>query len=146
MIARRFALGSLAAAAAFAFAGCGMMGMSDNKMAGAMNVPLSASNEVPPNGSSGSGTAKVELDGNIVKWTVTYSGMTGPVTAGHFHGPAPAGSNAGVVVPFAGPLASPIIGSATLTPAQVDQLKGGLWYVNLHTAANPGGEIRGQVK
>jgi hypothetical protein len=72
--------------------------------------------------------------------------MTGPVTAGHFHGPAPAGSNAGVVVPFAGPLASPIIGSATLTPAQVDQLKSGLWYINLHTAANPGGEIRGQVK
>ena len=96
--------------------------------------------------SSGTGTGKVELDGNVVKWTVTYSGMTGPVTAGHFHGPAPAGSNAGVVVPFAGPLASPIVGSATLTPAQVDQLKSGLWYINLHTAANPGGEIRGQVK
>jgi hypothetical protein len=144
MIARRFALGSLAAAAAFAFAGCGMM-KSDNK-GGAMTVPLSASNEVPPNPSSGTGTGKVELDGNVVKWTVTYSGMTGPVTAGHFHGPAPAGSNAGVVVPFAGPLASPIVGSATLTPAQVDQLKSGLWYINLHTAANPGGEIRGQVK
>jgi hypothetical protein len=144
MTARRFALGTLAAAAAFAFAGCGMM--SDNKMGGAMTVPLSASNEVPPNASSGSGSAKVELDGNVVKWTVTYAGMTGPVTAGHFHGPAPAGSNAGVVVPFAGPLASPIIGSATLTSAQVDQLKSGMWYINLHTAANPGGEIRGQVK
>jgi len=144
MIARRFALGSLAAAAAFAFAGCGMM-KSDDK-GGAMTVPLSASNEVPPNSSSGTGTGKVELDGNVVKWTVTYSGMTGPVTAGHFPGPAPAGSNAGVVVPFAGPLASPIVGSATLTPAQVDQLKAGLWYINLHTAANPGGEIRGQVK
>jgi len=144
MIARRFALGSLAAAAAFAFAGCGMM-KSDDK-GGAMTVPLSASNEVPPNSSSGTGTGKVELDGNVVKWTVTYSGMTGPVTAGHFHGPAPAGSNAGVVVPFAGPLASPIVGSATLTPAQVDQLKAGLWYINLHTATNPGGEIRGQVK
>ena len=146
MIARRFALGSLAAAAAFAFAGCSMMGMSDNKMGGTMNVPLSASNEVPPNGSSGSGTAKVDLDGNVVKWTVTYSGMTGPVTAGHFHGPAPAGSNAGVVVPFAGPLASPITGFVALTAAKVEQVKSGLWYVNLHTTANPGGEIRGQVK
>jgi len=144
MIARRFALGTLAAAAAFAIAGCGMM--KSDSMGGAMTVPLSASNEVPPNPSSGSGTGKVELDGNVVKWTVTYSGMTGPVTAAHFHGPAPAGSNAGVVVPFAGPLASPIIGSATLTPAQVDQLKAGMWYINLHTAANPGGEIRGQVK
>jgi hypothetical protein len=144
MIARRFALGSLAAAAAFAFAGCGMM--KSDSMGGAMTVPLSASNEVPPNASSGTGTAKVELDGSVVKWNISYSGMTGPVTAGHFHGPAPAGSNAGVVVPFAGPLASPIIGSATLTPAQLDQLKAGMWYINLHTAANPGGEIRGQVK
>jgi hypothetical protein len=145
MIARRFVLGTLVATSAFAFAGCGMMSSMSDK-GGAMTVPLSASNEVPPNASGGSGTAKVELDGSVVKWTVTYSGMTGPVTAGHFHGPAPAGSNAGVVVPFAGPLASPIVGSATLTSAQVDQLKAGMWYVNLHTAANPGGELRGQVK
>jgi len=101
---------------------------------------------LPPNASPASGTAKVELDGNVIKWTVTYSGTTGPVTAGHFHGPAKPGANAGVVVPFAGPLASPITGSATLTPAQVDQVKQGLWYINLHTAANPGGELRGQVK
>ena len=68
------------------------------------------------------------------------------MTAGHFHGPAPAGANAGVVLPFTGSMASPIEGSATLTQAQVDQLKAGLWYVNLHTAAHPGGELRGQVK
>ena len=72
--------------------------------------------------------------------------MTGPVTAGHFHGPAAAGANAGVVVPFAGSLASPITGSATLTDPQIADLKAGKWYVNLHTAANPGGEIRGQVQ
>jgi hypothetical protein len=144
MIARRFSL-ALLAAAALATAGCGMM--SDSKsMGGEMNVPLSGKNEVPPNASTGSGTGRVELDGNVLKWNVTYSGTTGPVTAGHFHGPAAAGANAGVVVPFAGPLTSPIVGSATLTPAQVDQLKQGLWYINLHTAANPGGELRGQVK
>ncbi len=147
MIARRFALSTLAVTAALAFGGCSMMGMSHDKMmAGNMTVPLSASNEVPPNSSSGSGTAKVTLDGNVLKWNVSYSGTTGPVTAGHFHGPAQPGANAGVVVPFAGPLASPIIGSATLTPAQVDQLKAGMWYINLHTAAHPGGELRGQVK
>jgi hypothetical protein len=146
MIARRIVLGTLVVTGALAFAGCGMMDSSGSKMGGAMTVPLSPGNEVPPNASSGSGTAKVDLDGSVVKWTVTYSGLTGPVTAGHFHGPAMPGANAGVVVPFAGPLASPITGSATLTPAQVDQLKAGLWYVNLHTAANPGGEIRGQVK
>ncbi|HEV7574776.1 MAG TPA: CHRD domain-containing protein [Caldimonas sp.] len=145
MIARRFVLASLIASGTFALAACGMMDSSKG-MGGAMTVPLSGQNEVPPNASGGSGTAKVELDGSVIKWTVTYSGTTGPITAGHFHGPAAAGANAGVVVPFAGPLASPIVGSATLTPAQVDQVKAGLWYVNLHTAANPGGELRGQVK
>ncbi|MEO8312989.1 MAG: CHRD domain-containing protein [Caldimonas sp.] len=145
MIVRRIAIASILATGVFALAGCGMMG-SDKGMGGAMNVPLSGKNEVPPNASGGSGNGKVELDGNVVKWTITYSGTTGPVTAGHFHGPAQPGANAGVVVPFAGPLASPIVGSATLTPAQVDQVKQGLWYINLHTAANPGGELRGQVK
>ena len=145
MIARRLALASLVATGAFAIAGCGMMD-SNKGMGGAMSIPLSGQNEVPPNTSGGSGTAKVELDGNVIKWTVTYSGTTGPITAGHFHGPAQPGANAGVVVPFAGPLASPIVGSATLTSAQVDQVKAGLWYVNLHSAAHPGGELRGQVK
>ena len=142
MNARRFALATLVAAGALAVAGCGMM----DKMTGTMSVPLSGASEVPPNASTGSGTAKIELEGNALKWTVTYSGTTGPVTAGHFHGPAPAGANAGVVLPFSGSMASPIVGQAQLTAAQVEQLKQGLWYVNLHTAAHPGGELRGQVK
>jgi hypothetical protein len=142
MNARRFALATLVAAGALAIAGCGMM----DRMTGTMSVPLSGANEVPPNASPGSGTAKVELEGNALKWTVTYSGTTGPVTAGHFHGPAPAGANAGVALPFTGSMASPIVGQAQLTAAQVDQVKQGLWYVNLHTAAHPGGELRGQVK
>ena len=146
MIARRFSL-ALLAAATLAAAGCSMTGMSDSKsMGGEMNVPLSAKNEVPPNASTAVGMARVYLDGMTLKWTVTYSGTTGPVTAGHFHGPAAPGANAGVALPFTGSMASPIEGSASLTQAQVDQLKAGLWYVNLHTAANPGGEIRGQVK
>ena len=53
----------------------------------------------------------------------SYSGLTGPVTGAHFHGPAPAGANAGVVVPFAGSLASPITGSKPLTAAQIAELK-----------------------
>ena len=142
MNARRFALATVVAAGALAIAGCGMM----DKMTGTMSVPLSGASEVPPNASTGSGTAKIELEGNALKWTVTYSGTTGPVTAGHFHGPAPAGANAGVALPFTGSMASPIVGQATLTQTQIDQLKQGLWYVNLHTAAHPGGELRGQVK
>jgi len=115
-------------------------------MGNSMTVSLSSRNEVPPNASGGSGSAKVEIDGNVLKWSVSYEGMTGPVSAGHFHGPAAAGANAGVVVPFAGSMASPITGSATLTAAQLADVKAGLYYINLHTAANPGGEIRGQVK
>ena len=152
MIARRFALAALVATGAFAFAGCSMMDSSSPSakpmmmMGNSMTVPLSSRNEVPPNASGGSGSAKVEIDGNVLKWSVSYEGMTGPVSAGHFHGPAAAGANAGVVVPFAGSMASPITGSATLTAAQLADVKAGLYYINLHTAANPGGEIRGQVK
>jgi hypothetical protein len=65
----------------------------------------------------------------------------------HFHGPAPAGKNAGVVIPIPmDKLASPIEGQATLTAAQESDLLAGNWYFNVHTAKNPGGEIRGQVE
>ena len=80
----------------------------------------------------------------MLTWKLSYSGLTGPATAAHFHGPAVAGSNAGVVIPFASP-ASPIEGQATLTAAQAADLLAGKWYANVHTAANKGGEIRGQV-
>ncbi|HWK85819.1 MAG TPA: CHRD domain-containing protein [Caldimonas sp.] len=152
MIDRRYALGSVLVAGAFALGGCGMMDSMSSSAAkpamapGEMSATLKGSNEVPPNSSGGSGSAKVNLSGNSLTWTITYSGTTGPVTAGHFHGPATASANAGVVVPFpASSLPSPITGSATLTDAQVADLKAGKWYINLHTAANPGGELRGQV-
>ena len=110
-----------------------------------MAATLSGAKQVPPNSSSGSGTAAIKLEGDVLSWVITYSGLTGPVTGAHFHGPAPANANAGVIVPFAGSLGSPISGSQRLTAAQVAQLRSGLWYVNLHTAVHPGGEIRGQV-
>jgi hypothetical protein len=78
-------------------------------------------------------------------WTVDYSGLSGPATAAHIHGPADPGANAGIVIPFTGNLASPIKGSATLTDAQMAQLEAGKWYVNIHTEANKPGEIRGQL-
>ena len=132
------------AVAAVALSACSMMpGMSTMVP---MKASLSAAQEVPPNGSPATGALEASLDKNtnVLKWRITYSGLTGPATAGHFHGPASMGQNAGVVVPFAS-AASPIEGQATLTPAQVDDLMAGKWYANVHTAANPGGEIRGQV-
>ena len=80
-----------------------------------------------------------------LSWKVTYSGLSGPATAAHFHGPAEAGKNAGVAVAIPNATTSPVEGSATLTDAQAADLLAGKLYVNIHTAANPGGEIRGQV-
>lgn len=113
----------------------------------AMTAKLAASHEVPTNASPGVGEMQGTFDKQTkaLNWTVTYSGMTGPVKAGHFHGPAMAGQNAGVALGFTGSMDSPIKGSATLTDAQAADLLAGKWYVNLHTAANGGGEVRGQV-
>jgi CHRD domain-containing protein len=97
--------------------------------------------------SSGKGAATASLDtaSKTLTWDVDYSGLSGPVTAAHIHGPADPGANAPVVVPFNGSLASPIKGSATLTDTQIQQLEAGKWYVNIHTEANKPGEIRGQL-
>ena len=133
----------VAGIATAALAGCGMMGASKTaSFSGSMN----AASQVPPNMTRGSGMAEAWLnrDTNVLKYKITYTGLSGPATMAHFHGPAAAGANAGVVLPFAN-AASPIEGQATLTPAQAADLIAGKWYANVHTAANPGGEIRGQM-
>jgi hypothetical protein len=110
-------------------------------------VTLDGKSEVPANTSAGSGTADVDYDAAAKKltWKLTYSGLTGPATAAHFHGPADAGKNAGVKVAIPNATSSPAEGSAVLTDEQAADLLAGKYYVNVHTAANPGGEIRGQV-
>ncbi len=108
---------------------------------------LSGTQEVPPHSdATGTGMATVTLEGDKITYTVDYKGLSGPATAGHIHGPAEAGANAGVAIPFKDASTSPITGTATLTPAQVADLKAGKDYVNLHTDKNKGGELRGQLK
>jgi hypothetical protein len=66
----------------------------------------------------------------------------------HFHGPAAPGKNAPVVMWLSkqgSPAENPITGQVTLTPEQAQQFAGGEWYINVHTQAHPGGEIRGYV-
>ena len=108
---------------------------------------LKGSAEVPANDSKGTGTVDANYDTASKKlaWTITYSGLTGPATAAHFHGPAAAGANAPPVVPVTGALTSPIKVDAALTDAQLADLQAGRWYFNIHTDANKGGELRGQV-
>ncbi|MBC5764286.1 CHRD domain-containing protein [Ramlibacter albus] len=148
MPTRRSSLILAATLAAAALAGCGSMQSSQPAASSWMNLTaqLTGAQEVPPKQVAGTGTADVQFDRDTgtLRYTVTYSGLTGPLTGAHIHGPAAMGANAGIVVPFANG-ASPIRGEAKLTPAQAGDLMAGLYYVNLHTAANPGGEIRGQL-
>jgi hypothetical protein len=111
------------------------------------SATMNSASEVPPKTSAGTGDALATLDTTTktLTYTVTFSNLTGPATAAHFHGPAMSGANAGVAVPLGNNPTSPIHGTATLTDAQIADLTAGKWYVNVHTAANPGGEIRGQV-
>jgi hypothetical protein len=128
-------------------AGCGQMRPSQKMQIFEAN--LGASQEVPLNTSTATGAAEVQFNENTNKltWKVTYSGLTGPATAAHIHGPAPVGQNAGVLIPFPGNLdAQPIMGETTVTPAQYADLAAGLYYVNIHSARFPGGEIRGQLR
>jgi hypothetical protein len=111
-----------------------------------LQADLKGSNEVPPNNSSGSGKAEATYDTETkaLTYTVTYAGLSGPALGAHFHGPGEAGKNAGIALPFK-TVQSPIQGSATLTEAQATDLLAGKWYANIHTAMNPGGELRGQM-
>ncbi|MBR0713145.1 CHRD domain-containing protein [Bradyrhizobium liaoningense] len=131
---------TLAFGAAVAFAS--QAGAADK-----LKATLDGKSEVPAITTGGTGSAELTFDPASKKltWTVTYSGLSGPATAAHFHGPAEAGKNAGVAVAIPNAAASPVKGEATLTDAQASDLMAGKYYINIHTAANPGGEIRGQV-
>ena len=135
---------SLAGSLTALLAGC----MHGNAATQTYHATLTAAAEVPPTTSSGTGTATVTVDtaAKTVTWNVTYSGLTGPAGAAHIHGPAGPHDNAGVVVNIGtGGLASPITGTAPITDAQIADLAAGKDYINIHTAANKGGEIRGQL-
>ena len=108
---------------------------------------LNGATEAPAHTVKGAGTATATLDTatKMLTYTVTYQDLTGPATAAHFHGPAMVGANGPPVVPMTNPK-SPIKGSATLSDAQIADLEASKWYGNVHTAANPGGEIRGQME
>lgn len=113
-----------------------------------LKADLKGASEVPAKDVAGKGTvtATLDTDTNEFKYHVEFSGLTGPAVAAHFHGPAAEGVNAKPQVPVkVTPLESPFDGKATISPEQAKDLLDGKWYFNVHTSANPGGEIRGQV-
>jgi hypothetical protein len=118
-------------------------------LAAKSSAELSAANQVPAVDSQGKGTADFTYDAASKKltWTISYSGLSGPVTAAHIHTGA-AGANGKVLLPLTkqgGDNASPIKGEATLTDDQAKAIMSGDTYVNVHTADHKGGEIRGQL-
>ena len=107
---------------------------------------------MPPNASPATGTLTLTVDfgTGTVAYSGSFAGLVGPSTVAHIHGPAPLGMNAGVilplnVVPGSPPTGGTFNGGGTLTAPQVNDLVNGLLYVNVHSAALPGGEIRGQL-
>ena len=116
---------------------------------------LNGASEVPAKAVAGTGTATIVKNGSTYTYTIPYAGMTGPLIGAHIHGPASTTTIADPIVPFSvtGAGASGTLTgtfSSTNTPTisndSLDVLmRTGGAYVNLHTSANPGGEIRGQL-
>jgi len=124
-------------------------------------IAMTGAQETPAVNSSALGTLDVSYtrSSKILTYTVNWSGLTGPVVAAHIHGLAPTGFAAGVVQTFS---LTAITRCATVSNTSCGTYKGslkvddvvikeqdlinGVYYVNLHTAAFPGGEIRGQIR
>lgn len=94
---------------------------------------------------AGQFTGTLDTMSNKVTYKITYSGLSGPVTAAHFHGPATAAQSAGVLLPIPGPYTSGMAGTLKANSATVKDILNGETYVNLHTAKYPMGEARAQV-
>ena len=109
-------------------------------------APMNSRSEVPkPKGAAGAkGNFSGTLKGSTLKWTLTFSGLSGAATAAHIH-MGKAGVAGPVLVPLCGPCKTGATGTAKLTASQEKAMESGGAYVNVHTAKNAGGEIRGQI-
>ncbi|MBT8138272.1 MAG: CHRD domain-containing protein [Gammaproteobacteria bacterium] len=96
-------------------------------------------------GSSATGSAAMTLDdqSNLFSWEIQWTSLASGETVAHFHGPAMPNQNGGVELNIG--IANPANGSAFLSSGQATDLLNGLWYINIHSNNDPGGEIRGQV-
>jgi len=115
------------------------------------DATLLGANEVPPNGSPGTGFGTVVLNAAETQITVdeSWTGLTAPATASHIHGPGGPGVNAAVIFPFSGVPAATAGSipeqSFAINSTQVGYLFAGTLYMNVHSSTFPGGEIRGQL-
>ena len=142
---RPMSLALAATAIVFSMAGCSVL-QSDAHLA-AFSTQMTGLNQMPHVATTASSHVDAVLNKNtlLLRWKLSFTGLSGPATAGHFHGPADVGANANSTLAFNDPVQSPLEGRATLTAAQTTELLSGQWYVSLQTKAHPKGEIRGQM-
>lgn len=134
---------SVLAPLALTLAACTMSGSNT------FRTVLNGTNERPTAVvTGGGGTVTATLRENTLTVEGTFSNLSGAATAAHIHGAVNSEGVAGVLFPLTVPLdrSGAISGTATLTNEQIAQLRDGLMYVNVHTPAYPGGEIRGQLR
>ncbi|HEX8096895.1 MAG TPA: PQQ-dependent sugar dehydrogenase, partial [Pyrinomonadaceae bacterium] len=107
---------------------------------------LNGAQEVPAVSTNATGTATILLspDEKSARVSLTFSNLSSAQVAAHIHGPAPAGTNANVLFPLPQGSFSDFL--INLSPAQAQDLKNGLYYVNVHSQNFSGGEIRGQFQ
>jgi hypothetical protein len=111
---------------------------------------LSSAQEIPKQvvrNTNAHGVFKATLSGSTLKWKLTYAKLTGPALAAHIHLGAK-GKSGNVLIPLCGAApacTSGVHGSMPATAALKTDFKKHLLYVNVHTAKNPNGEIRGQL-
>jgi len=106
---------------------------------------LSGKQETPVNATTGTGGGYfvIDTDANTVNFWVSFAGLSTAETAAHIHGFIGPGTPAGVL--FSLPAGNPKVGTWNYTEPQEASILAGLAYVNIHTTANPNGEIRGQI-
>jgi hypothetical protein len=125
-------------------------GNGNGDQARTFTATLNGNQETPPveTDASGTGTFTLDVATNVMTFTVNFSGLSGAITVAHFHA-APAGQAGGVIIDlsgdFTGLTSGPVQGTATFNAANLAELNAGDVYINLHTDANPNGEIRGQL-
>lgn len=109
---------------------------------------LAPSSEAPPSERRAAGFAELTLDteSKMLSWKVSYSGLSGPVIGADFRAPPEPGSSAVATMPMTPPLTNPVVSSTRLNDIQIGDLRAGLWSVDLLTAKNPHGEIRGDLE
>lgn len=126
----------------------------ETKLYKVTNAPMTGAQENPAVATTATGSfdATYNPDSKEFNITVRWQGLTGNATLMHIHGPAARGANTGVLHNFATLFTPTPAGSFTTkfiingTTEKEEDLLAGKWYVNIHTAAHGGGEIRGQIE